>query len=84
MALKQKALDDDEWYLLETIEDPILLTEFLYNTNDGEIDPKLQRKGETFKLRPYQRDLMTDKNTFISLVGGRAIGKSFALLYSNV
>lgn len=75
MALKQKGLDEEDWALLEIVEDPILLTEFLYNTNDGEVKPELQRKGPPFKLRWYQKDLLTDRNTFISLVGGRAIGK---------
>lgn len=74
MALRQKSLDENDLALLEIVECPIWLTEFLYNTNDGEIKPELQRK-QPFKLRSYQKDLLTDRNTFISLVGGRAIGK---------
>ena len=74
MALKQKTLDPDEEALAVIIQDPILFPEFLRNTKDGNPNKELWPK-DRFKYRHYQRDLLTDQNHYISLVGGRAIGK---------
>lgn len=69
-----RKLEEEEWDVLSIITDPILLGEFLRNTADGsplkEEWPKLR-----FKYRWYQRDLLTDKTDFISLIAGRAVGK---------
>jgi hypothetical protein len=56
------------------LHDPILFGEFMRNTADGNKDSALWPK-RTFKYRHYQKDLLTDTNEYISLVGGRAIGK---------
>src|SRR5688572_24226789 len=69
-----RRLEEDEWDVLSIITDPILLGEFLRNTADGsqirEEWPKVP-----FKYRWYQKDLLTDKSEYISLVAGRAVGK---------
>lgn len=73
MAL-QRNLSEDELALVEILEDPVWLGEFLRNTSDGspykEEWPKMP-----FKYRWYQKDLLTDKSEFISLTAGRAVGK---------
>ena len=82
MGLKSK-LDEDTLALLEVVEDPVFLSEFLRSTSNGEINKELHSK-EPFKMRWYQKDLLTDKSRWLSVCGGRAIGKSFAPLYRNV
>lgn len=73
MAL-QRNLSEDELALIEILEDPVWLGEFLRNTSDGspykEEWPKMP-----FKYRWYQKDLLTDRSEFISLIAGRAVGK---------
>ena len=73
MTLKQR-LDDEELALLEILEDPIWLGEFLHTTSDGEPDKELW-PTESWKYRDYQRQFLTDKSEFILYTGGRAIGK---------
>lgn len=74
MALKQK-VDQSDLELLMVLEDPVWFTEFINNTNYGDPNKNNWRKGEPFKLRPYQRELITDKSKNIVVSGGRAIGK---------
>lgn len=69
-----RRLDDDELALLEVVEDPVWFAEFLRSTNDGSMQ-KEEWPKRSFKYRWYQRDLITDQTPYISLVGGRAIGK---------
>ncbi len=57
------------------ITDPILLTEFLNTTNYGDPNKNNWKKGEPFKLRPYQREIITDKTRNLVITGGRSIGK---------
>lgn len=71
--LKQK-IDDDDIALALILADPILMPEFLRNTRDGNKNRELWPK-KVFKYRGYQRDLLSDKSPYISLIGGRAIGK---------
>jgi hypothetical protein len=73
MTLKQK-LTDEEIALLEIVEDPIWLGEFLRNTSDGEVDKNLWPSNE-WHYRDYQSQFLTDKTEFILYTGGRAIGK---------
>lgn len=73
MALQQK-LDIDDIALLEVVEDPIWLGEFLRTTNDGEVDKKLW-PALKWKYRDYQRQFLSDESEFILYTGGRAIGK---------
>lgn len=72
MALVSK-LSDEELALLEVIEDPIWLGEYLRSTTDGS-SKKEEWPKRPFEYRWYQKDLLTDKNN-ISLVAGRAVGK---------
>lgn len=73
MSLTRK-LDDEEWDIISIITDPVLLGEFLRNTADGS-PTKDEWPKQQFKYRWYQKDLLTDKSEFISLVAGRAVGK---------
>jgi hypothetical protein len=73
MALKQK-LDAEEKALLEIIEDPIWLGEFLRSTADGEVDKNVWPKLP-WEYRDYQRQFLSDQSEFILYTGGRAIGK---------
>lgn len=83
MSLIRK-LEDEEWDILSVVTDPILLGEFLRNTGDGSPVHEEWPK-QTFGYRWYQKDLLTDKSEFISLVAGRAVGKCnsmFSRLYT--
>lgn len=73
MAL-QKKLDDSELALLEIIEDPVWLSEFLRSTNQGDMN-KSNWPSDEFKHRPYQKEILTDQNKHIVITGGRSIGK---------
>jgi len=73
MALQQK-LDEGDIALLEVIEDPVWLGEFLRSTNDGEVDKKLW-PANRWTYRDYQRQFLTDQYAFILYTGGRSIGK---------
>ncbi len=74
MALQKKPTTED-LELLMVLTDPILLTEFLNNTNFGDTNKNNWRRGEPFKLRPYQKEIITDKSRSIVVTGGRSIGK---------
>jgi hypothetical protein len=73
MAL-QKKIDDTELALLEVIEDPVWLSEFLRSTNNGDMN-KNNWPAEEFTHRPYQKEILTDQNKHIVITGGRSIGK---------
>ena len=71
--LKAK-LDDSELALLEIIEDPVWLNEFLRSTNNGDMNHANWPEDE-FTFRPYQKEILTDQTRHIVITGGRAIGK---------
>ena len=71
----QRKIDQGDLDLLIVLQDPIFLTEFLNNTNYGDPNKNNWRKKEPFKLRPYQREIITDKSKNIVITGGRSIGK---------
>lgn len=73
MALTKK-LDDSELALLEVLEDPIWLSEFLRSTNSADMN-RANWPVEEFVLRPYQKEILTDQSEHIVITGGRAIGK---------
>lgn len=70
----QRNLEPGELALLEIIEDEVWLGEFLRSTRDGSLK-KEEWPSRPFEYRWYQKDLLTDKNEFIALVAGRAVGK---------
>ena len=70
----RKKLDEKDLDLLEVLEDEVWLTEFLRNTSDGEHNRALW-PAQPWKYRDYQKQILTDKSKYISLTGGRAIGK---------
>lgn len=71
--LKEK-LDDNDFALVDVLEDPIFMAEFLRSTRDGSVNKQLWPSKE-FEYRHYQRQLISDQTDKIVLVGGRAIGK---------
>lgn len=72
----QKKLDEGDQDLLMLMTDPIFFTEFLNNTNYGDLNRNNWFRGaEPFKLRPYQREIITDRTKNIVITGGRSIGK---------
>jgi hypothetical protein len=73
MAIKRK-LDEGDIAVLELFEDEVWFPEWLRSTADGESDKNLWPPQE-WKHRDYQRMILTDRNKFVSLTGGRAIGK---------
>lgn len=73
MALKER-LSDEDFALIEVLEDPVWSGEFLRSTSGGEINKELWPKQE-FKYRWYQKDLLTDRSPFICAIAGRAVGK---------
>jgi hypothetical protein len=73
MAL-QRQLTEEEWAIISIFTDPILLGEYCRNTNDGS-DVKEEWPKVNFKYRWYQKDLLTDKNEYVSLIAGRSVGK---------
>lgn len=70
MAIQRK-LNDEELALIELLTDPVWCGEFLRSTGDLSFPDN----ARDFAYRWYQRDLLTDQSTHISLCGGRAIGK---------
>lgn len=73
MALKER-LTDAELDLVEVLEDPVFFSEFMRSTRDAS-PLKSMWPAQEFKYRSYQKDLITDKNEYIVLTGGRAVGK---------
>lgn len=71
--LKEKVLEE-YLPLLEIIEDPIWLGEFLRSTNDGSVN-KAEWPSEEFHYNWYQKDILSDTTPEITVVGGRSIGK---------
>lgn len=73
MPLQEK-INEEELALVEILEDAVWMVEFIRSTSGGEIDTKLHPK-DPWKMRWYQKDLMTDRTKHIVLTGGRSIGK---------
>lgn len=73
MAIREK-LTSAQIALALVLADPILMPEFLRNTKDGAKN-KDQWPKRKFRYRTYQADLLSDKNPYIVLSGGRSIGK---------
>ena len=71
MPINQK-LSQEDIAFLEVVEDPVWFTEFLRCTNDGDTN---EESHKNWKYRDYQKQFLTDTSTYMSLVGGRAIGK---------
>ncbi len=67
-------LSDHEYALLEVLEDPVWLNEFLRSTNYGDMN-RNNWPAEEFEFRPYQKEILTDQSAHIVVTGGRAIGK---------
>jgi len=62
----------EDFYLLEVIRHPAFCWEFVQNIDKAESD-------EQFEFTDYQREFVCDFATYVSLVCGRATGKSEAI-----
>jgi intein/homing endonuclease len=71
--IKEKLTPEDK-ALAIIMHDPVLFCEFMRNTKDAHSNTELWPK-KPFKYRNYQVDLLTDQHPYISLIGGRSIGK---------
>jgi LAGLIDADG-like domain len=84
MALREQ-LSAEELALVEIVEDEVWLGEFLRSTRDGSMK-RDEWPSRPFEYRWYQKDLMTDRNEYIVLTAGRAVGKcqpSSARIYTS-
>lgn len=73
MPIRRK-LDQLDMNVLEVVEDEVWLPEFLRNTADGSVNKGIW-PSRRWQHRDYQRQILTDKSKYLSLVGGRSIGK---------
>lgn len=72
MAIEAK-LTEEDLALVEVIEDPIFLSEFLRSTGNGDFREGI--KHQDFELHWYQKDILTDLTEHILIRGGRSVGK---------
>jgi len=72
MAIEEKCNQVDDLYLYEIMRNPVLFTEFIYNFDREE-------KDEPFELTWYQKEVMLDFSSYVSLEMGRATGKTVSL-----
>jgi len=72
MALVERVTHED-LLLYEILRNPILCTEFLENFD------KLPTE-EPFELTWYQKDILGDFNSYISIIAGRSAGKTVSLV----
>lgn len=73
MSLKEKITQDD-LMLYEIMRNPVLCGEFV---NNVDLDP---RYDVPFEYTYYQRDMLCDFNSYVSLCTARATGKTVALV----
>lgn len=84
MAVQSKSFSPEEIAFGIVMRHPVLLYEFLNNTNWGSLDRK-SWPSRKFRMTWYQKDLNVDDTAHILYEGGRAIGKcepSWARLYT--
>jgi hypothetical protein len=74
MAIKEK-LTDEELALVEILRHPIWASEFIRNLGVG---PEEEEKLWEYTL--YQKEMLCDFNSYVTLCCGRAIGKSEVIL----
>jgi hypothetical protein len=72
MALQEK-ISQDELILYEIMRNPVLFAEFVENFDKRPQD-------EPFKLHSYQREILADFNSYISIIAGRSAGKTVSLV----
>jgi hypothetical protein len=72
MALIEKPTRED-LYLYEIMRHPVMATEFIYNID---LDP---RYDTIFEFTWYQKDILCDFNSYISICTARATGKTVSL-----
>ena len=73
MAVEERATQLDDLYLLEIFKNPVLFTEFTENYD------KLEGE-EPFELSTYQKEMLMDFNSYISIVAGRSAGKTVTIV----
>lgn len=73
MPIKEK-FNDLDLGLVEVLEDSIWFNEFMFDTNGGNTNKQTWPKKK-FNFRWYQKDLLTDQNPYVLVIGGRSLGK---------
>jgi len=71
MPILEKVSQED-LHLYEILKNPVLCTEFIQNIDRFEFEEKIV-------LTTYQREFISDFNSYVSISCARAVGKSFAL-----
>jgi len=72
--MKEKTtLGDGDLAVLEILDDPVLFSEFIRST-DEEIE-----QGEGWHYDNYQRKMLTDSSSYISIATGRTTGKTASM-----
>lgn len=72
MTLKEK-ISQEELYLYEILRHPVLCGEFINNVDRLSYEEK-------FEFSSYQKEILCDFNSYVSLCAGRAVGKTVALV----
>ena len=73
MAIQEKATQLDDLYLHEIFRNPVLFIEFMYNYD-------LDENNEPIELTWYQKQFVCDFSSYVSIMAGRASGKTFSLV----
>jgi hypothetical protein len=73
MAIIEKIYGPEDLALYEILRNPCLCTEFIENFDK-------QKYEEEFELTWYQKELMGDFNSYVSVVAGRSAGKTVSLV----
>jgi intein/homing endonuclease len=73
MAVEERVTQLDDLFLLEIFKNPVLFTEFVENYD------KLEDE-EVFELSLYQKEMLMDFSSYISVVAGRSAGKTVTVV----
>ena len=72
MAIQEK-ITQDELILYDILKHPVLCTEFIYNLD------KIEQEEE-FEFHEYQKEMLCDFNSYVSICSSRAVGKTVTLV----
>lgn len=82
MAVKAK-LTEKERRMVRLFKNPVLFGEFLHEI-DTDVDFGVSSDEEdeqTMEFTKYQKEFLSDTNSFISMRAGRTVGKTFAIVH---
>jgi hypothetical protein len=73
MALIEKIYGPEDLCFYELMRNPVLFTEFVENYDKTEFEEK-------FELTYYQKEYLCDFSHYVSIIAGRAVGKTVSLV----